>query len=220
MMRSFLIEFHERRIDVRRYLASVVLAERKLAAGRLGSVHEAELRMFRASAILVLYNAIEASARAGIQAIYDEISVTRTSFDDLHADLRRRVIKDFKVNFGSDQAGKISLVALEMVTASFNARRVFNGNVDAREIREQAKDFGFDTSSEYELTRHGNDLLAIKQRRNDLAHGVSSFSEVGRDYTAVDLYRMGACAMNYIETILLRIDEYLDESGYRASPAA
>ena len=219
-MRSFLIEFQERRIDVRRYLASLVLAERKFSSGKFKSIHEAELRMFRASAILVIYNAIEASARAGIQAIYDEISVTHTSFDDLHSDLRRRVIRDFKLNFSADRADDIDIVALEIVTASFNARRVFNGNVDAKEIRDQAKDYGFKTNSEYKLTKHGSDLLTIKSRRNDLAHGDVSFGEVGREYLARDLYIMGKCALNYVESILNQIDGYLNQSGYKSKPAA
>lgn len=214
-MRPFLTEFYERRRDVRRYLAVLVQSERVADENDARGRHEREFRMARAGAMLILYNAIEASARSGIQAIYDEITNTNTPFDDLRATLRKRILKDFKSNFGINRSDSIQTIAYELVAASFDPKKLFSGNVDAREIRQQSADYGFSVQSDYGRTKHGEDLLAIKNSRNDLAHGILSFSEVGRNYIAADIRNMSKFSLGYMEAILLQIDTYLNNMEFR-----
>jgi hypothetical protein len=66
---------------------------------------------------------------------------------------------------------------------------LFSGNIDAREIRETAKSYGFSDKTDGMKTQNGNDLLKIKTNRNDLAHGDKSFSDVGKDASAEELYK-------------------------------
>lgn len=214
--RTFLTDFYERRADVDRYLASLVLAERQLNAGTIPSRHEAELRMFKAGAMLVLYNAVEASARGGIEAIYDEIAVHQIPFDDLRPTLKKKIVQDFKSNASASDGDQISALAREMISRSFDAEKLFSGNVDARKIREKSRIYGFPVSSVYGLTHDGGDLVVVKSKRNDLAHGLVSFAEVGRDYTARDLYKLGKRVVRYLEAVLLQIDVYLDNGDYIA----
>lgn len=214
--RTFLEDFDGRRGDVERYLASLVLAERQMDAGNLPSRHDAELRMFKAGGMLVLYNAVEASARGGIEAIYDEMAVNQVTFDDLRSDLKKRIVQDFKSNFSGADGGQINVLAQEIISGSFNAEKLFSGNVDARVIREKSSIYGFSIDSEYDRTHHGSDLVTVKRSRNDLAHGLISFGEVGRDYTARDLYRLGQRVLRYMEAVLLQIDSYLDNGDYIA----
>ncbi|WP_295198709.1 MAE_28990/MAE_18760 family HEPN-like nuclease [uncultured Brevundimonas sp.] len=195
-------------------MASLLFAEKQLAAGSIPSKHEAELRMFKAGAMLVLYNVVEASARGGIEAIYDEMAVNQVTFDDLRPALKRRIVQDFKANFSASNSDRISLLAHQMISESFNAEKLFTGNVDAKLIRDKAAIFGFNADTDYDKTHHGSDLVVVKRKRNDLAHGVVSFSEVGRDYTARDLYRLGQRVTRYIEAILLQVDAYLDNGDY------
>jgi hypothetical protein len=218
-MRPFLEEFYERRRDVRRYLAVLVRSEQLIASGGVKR-HERELRMFRAGALLVLYNAVEASARSGIQAIYDEIAETQTPFEELRETLRGRILKDFKNNASIEKHQGMRKVACEMITASFDPRKLFSGNVDAKEIRDQSNEFGFASTSSHVKTRHGADLLTIKEKRNDLAHGVLSFSEVGRDYTVDDIRKIGRYSLSYLEAVLLNIDRYLTAKDYLIPLAA
>ena len=129
-MRDFLLEFGRRRAEVRRYLSVLLLAERRLGGGP-DRRHEEELKIFRAGALLIIYNAIEASARLGILAIYDEISRTGTSFDDLRESFRVRVLHDFK-NVGAAQYDSLRAIAIDMIDSSFDPEKVFPGNVDAK----------------------------------------------------------------------------------------
>lgn len=215
-MRSFLVEFEGRRREVRRYLAVLVRAERELL--RSGNRrHDREMHVLRAAALLVLYNTVEAAARGGIQAIYDEIEVTATPFDELCEPLKKRILRDLRTNVGGDRIVAMREVVRDMVGLSFDPKRLFGGNVDARELRSQSEDYGFDIVADGRLTGMGGDLLAIKEKRNDLAHGVASFSEVGRDYTAARVREIAFRSLGYVEAMLLSIDRYLTARAFLAA---
>ncbi|PPD30501.1 MAG: hypothetical protein CTY20_02665 [Hyphomicrobium sp.] len=214
-MRTFLTEFQERKREVRRYMAVLRLADRDTADDTKRRF-EKEARIFRAAALLVIYNAIEASARSAIQAIYDEIEQSATPFHLLHEQFRKRVIRDFKQHAGEDKAFAMQDVAVEMIIASFNSRRIFNGNVDAREIRDQSAHYGFKTDTDYTQSKHGEHLVTVKNKRNDLAHGILSFSSVGKDYTVRELLEIERCSLAYMEGILNNINDYLDQKAYLA----
>ena len=216
-MRTFLEEFYDRKREVRRYMAVLRVAEDAMTEPQRRR-HDREARVFKAAALLVLYNAIEASARSAIQAIYDEIEQSNIAFESLHEPLRRRVLRDFKANAGVDASQSMQNVAIEMVLASFNSRRIFNGNVDAREIRNQSSDYGFDTTTEYSKSRNGSDLLTVKNKRNDLAHGIVPFSDVGKEYTVQELLNIQRYSLGYMEGILNNINTYLDQKCYLDTP--
>ncbi len=201
---------------MRRYMAALILAERDANSGGPLSRRDHELRMFKAGGMLVLYNAVEASARSGIEAIYDELSLNNVTFDDLRDTIKKRIVRDFKSNFSGDHGHTLSALAIEIVSKSFDPSGLFSGNVDAKLIRQKGLEYGFSTESEYKRTSHGADLVTVKRHRNDLAHGLVSFGEVGRDYLANDLYRLSTRVLNYIEAILIEIDTYLDNGGYIA----
>lgn len=213
-MRPFLQEFEKRRSEVRRYLAVMLLAERRLMSAH-AKKHDEELKIFRAGALLVIYNAVEASARLGILAIYDEVQRTGTSFDDLREDFRHKILSDFKSNVGEGRYKQIKSIALNLIDTSLDPQKLFSGNVDAKKLREAAQTYGFETNSEYSLTQHGSDLLTVKTRRQDLAHGTESFSEVGKQYTTEDIVKIARYSLAYMSAILKHIDRYLDMQGYR-----
>lgn len=221
-MRDFIEEFEKRRSEVRRYLAVLLLTERRLGSGLLRP-HEEELKIFRAGALLIIYNAIEASARLGILAIYDEIVSTGTPFDDLKENFRVRILNDFRNNVGVEKFASLRAVAVDLIDSSLDSQKLFSGNVDAKKMREAASTYGFSTASEYHRTKHGKDLLTVKTRRQDLAHGTLSFSEVGKEYTTEDVVRIARFSLAYMSAILRHIDTYLDLEGYREpreAPAA
>lgn len=213
-MRAFLAEFEKRRSEVRRYLAVMVIAERGLAKGPRHK-HDEELKIFRAGALLIIYNAVEASARLGILAIYDEIGRTGTTFDQLRENFRVRILNDFRNNVGVDRFANLRSVAIDLISSSFDPQKLFSGNVDAKKLREAGATYGFETSSEYSLTQHGAHLLTVKSRRQDLAHGTESFSEVGKQYTTEDIVKIARYSLAYMGAILRHIDNYLELQGYK-----
>ncbi|MDB4988889.1 MAG: hypothetical protein JWN04_4067 [Myxococcaceae bacterium] len=57
----------------------------------------------------------------------------------------------------------------------------------------------------------------MKNHRNDLAHGVKAFSELGRDIAVEDLRSHVAHAIVHMRSMLGDIELYLDSKAYLAA---
>lgn len=108
----------------------------------------------------------------------------------------------------------MNVVPSELVAASLSIEDHFNGNVDARLVRKIADCYMFSADTDKKITRDGSMLLTVKNTRNDLAHGLKSYNEIGRQYPARDLLDMSLRSAAYIEQILANITEYLDNKMY------
>ena len=83
-----------------------------------------------------------------------------------------------------------------------------SGNIDAKKIREIIKQFGGNEIS------NGRDLKTIKDKRNNLAHGEFTFSEIGKDYTVKDLVDYKDETKQYLSSVLDEIQDYIDNQKY------
>jgi hypothetical protein len=214
-MRPFIADFATRRAHVRRYLKIVVRAEREGRAGPIRPADAQRLNVLRAGTFLILYNLVEASARAIVEAIHDEIVSSKTEFADLRDSLRKEVVRGFKRSGDADLHYTMVHLPTEFVWASLDVERMFSGNVDARLIRNIAEVYGFDAETPRSRTYGGSDLLTIKNLRNDLAHGVKTFDDVGREYPAQQLVGITSRSVAYMEAILKNVSDFLDHAGYR-----
>lgn len=106
-------------------------------------------------------------------------------------------------------------VPLELVTAALNVDDHFSGNVDARRFREISNVYGFSTQTDIQLTRSGAALLTIKDIRNDLAHGLKTYDEVGRDYPIKRLLEISIRSSAFVEQILANVANYLDAEEFK-----
>ena len=95
-MSALIVDFEDRRRQVRHYLAIVLGSERSAPAGSATFAQERRLLTLRAGTFLLFYNLIEASTRAAIAAIHDRILTDQESFDRLIPCLRKEAVKRFK----------------------------------------------------------------------------------------------------------------------------
>jgi hypothetical protein len=219
MERSFLVEFRERRTQVKRYLAVVAKMERELSWKKERQPHSNNrLNVLRAGTFLILYNMIESAARLSVQAIHDDMLEKRISFSQLRRSLRRAVVLGFKRRGNPDLHQDMKNVPLELVTAALDVDEHFSGNVDAKRIREIAELYGFSHATAAVRTRDGADLLTIKTIRNDLAHGTKTYEQVGRDYPIRELLGLSLRATVYIAEILTNVGSYLDNERFLEQP--
>jgi hypothetical protein len=218
MTRPFIDEFERRRTQVRRYLATVSKAEREDRVGDRRRVQTETLHVLRAGVFLITYNLVEASIRSGVEAIHDEMAVQRVNFGALNNEIRKEVVKGFKKKAKPERDYAMADLPVDIVAAALDVEYEFSGNVDARLIRSVSEIYGFSTDSDRSRTYNGADLLTIKTNRNDLAHGLKTYDEVGRDFTTKQLVGISFRAMNFISAVLGNISTYLDNSGYLAPP--
>lgn len=186
------------------------------------SQREDLLRTFKASVFLMLYNLMEATVKNSVEAIFDELARHNVSFDSCRSEVRRVVLGNLRrchdeghlrsrnVN---DVLDLFQNLATDAVTKTFQRTEIVSGNVDAREIRKLAEQYGF-----MKPAADGNLLLTVKTNRNDLAHGNKSFAEVGRDFDVLRLEEVKNKTIDYLMKLILSVTEYITQQHYLTAP--
>lgn len=189
-------------------------------SGNLHTINLSLKNTLKAKVFLLLYNLIESTMRESIRHIHDTLDEREITFNQLRNTFRKEILKRAK----SDKVGLNDLydqtvldISTQLLAATFKSNAIFSGNIDHQEICSQAKIYGFLTQTEYGETHHGNNLKTIKDKRNDLAHGNSSFSEIGEDYSHTELKNFTTEVLNYLDSITTHIANYLNQQDYLAS---
>jgi hypothetical protein len=172
------------------------------------------LKTLKANSFLLLYNLVESTVKNAIEAIFDRLSRESVSYDTCRSELQRVVLKNLRAHNVKKIHIELRGIAVDIVAKTFRKETLFSGNVDAREIRDTAKEFGF-----LNPIANGNELLTVKANRNDLAHGDKTFAAVGADYDVPRLLRIAKDIHDYLEEFVTNIENYLRTKAYLASGA-
>ena len=171
-------------------------------------------KTLKASAYLLLYNLIESTIKNAIGAIFDELQNQGVSFDGIRPELKKIILVNLKRRNPDKILNEIEDISLDIVKIGFNREELFSGNIDSKLIRETAKKYGFSSQTDYENTTNGEDLYLVKNNRNDLAHGIKSFAEVGNQKGADELIEIKNKVVQYLKEILTNIQRYIDNQEY------
>ena len=215
-------DFDERSKEVSKYFILIKNLEQgsiKLAMGKdykkIKTIDNNRLETLRATGFLLLYNLVESTMRNGIERIFEELENQNISFDNLKNEVKKIIINNFKKNYSTDNLlNTINNISLDIISASFDKKKLFSGNIDARKIKDTANQYRFSCETNAQKTQNGSDLLTVKTNRNDLAHGFKSFEEVGRDATADELLVIKNRVIAYLRDILENIERYLSNQDY------
>lgn len=169
--------------------------------------------ILKANGFLLLYSLVEATVRSSIDAVLNSMRTSSVTFRDLSDNLKKIWIKQETRSINSEtNYEKILQIAkniLENEILSFEKDCInISGNIDAQKIRNILKQFGG-----HEIS-NGRDLKTIKDKRNNLAHGEFTFSEIGKDYTVQDLIDYKDETKNYLSNVLEEIQDYIDNQKY------
>jgi len=179
--------------------------------------HEELLKTLKAACYLLLYNLVESTMRNAVEAIFDELKSKGISFDNCRTELQQEVLKNLKKRNVDKLLPKLLSLARDVIYETFERSENFAGNLDARAIRDTAKRFGFTPPTGHEFTM----LQTVKDLRNDLAHGVKSFAEVGRNASPSDLEKARSQTVEILTQTLNNINGYLqNQHDLVAAPVA
>lgn len=178
-------------------------------------------KILKASFFLMLYNLIESIMRESVVAIYDRIDSDGILFNQLGEQLRKKILGDCKKShIGLDTLHNETSndIARELLKASLSEKKLFSGNIDNDLIKNTAQQYGFSYRTDPNRTKRGEKLRTIKDYRNDLAHGNTTFSKVGRTYSLSQLKEFKEETIAYMEKIIDNIDYYLTNQRYLNNP--
>lgn len=222
-MNTVLLDFNTRAQEVDDYfifLEGLIKQTTKLAiadsAGKdkIQSLNPELAKTLKANGFLLLYNLVESTMRNAIEAIFDDLKNQAISFDQLKPEIKMIVLQNLKNRSPKKIHLQINQISIDIITATFEREELFSGNVDARLIKETAEKYGFSYKTEFTKTKNGQNLVVVKSNRNDLAHGVKSFEEVGRNKTIAELLKIKEEVIEYLRQILENLKTYLDNQEY------
>jgi hypothetical protein len=190
----------------------------------------------KANLLLLLYSAMEATLVQLLDEMYDAIGGNCNSADDLNVTLLSLVLQTFK----KDNTGRGSAVASPLhqsifqywirdwqdrTTGKEKRERVggISGSVDSLVFYEQLKRFGVvDTTPDDKPPQHLKHpaMQKVKNHRNKLAHGESSFIDLGREFSVDELAADAVSIFQTLNKIAQEVDTYLAGKRYLASPRA
>ncbi len=229
----------EREREVGAYLKFL---EAALERGAFISVDDGGLKLLldrelchtlKANTLLLLYSAMEATLVQLLDEMHEAIDSHCSSADTLNGALLELVVRTFK-----DSKSTQSPLAAPLHYSLFRAwisdwknrskpkdKRVggISGSVDGQVFYQQLKRFGVvatpDNKPPAHLTHHA--LQRVKDRRNELAHGESSFTDRGRDLALQELQDDARHVFATLRAIAQEVNAYLASGGYlAAAPAA
>ena len=170
------------------------------------------VKTFKANGFVVLYNLVEATLKNAIEAIFNELESKSVDYDRCCDEIKRVILKNVRKRNTDNLVPYVNAIASDIAGASLRKDELFAGNLDARRIRQAATEYGFMPPA-----KKSDELLTVKEVRNDLAHGDKSFAEVGRDYDVARLLRIKNEVIEYLEDLLNNIDSYLSNETYLRS---
>ncbi|WP_247232053.1 MAE_28990/MAE_18760 family HEPN-like nuclease [Telluribacter sp. SYSU D00476] len=224
-MNSVLTDFEKRVAEIELFFshlesieesgASIYFPHRKR---RKIVAHDPELiKVLKANLFLLLYNLAESSIKQSLTEIYDSISANNLKYNKVIDEIKKIWIIEKYDNFknkGTDNIfSTINNLAEEIIEIRFDHTRTISGNIDGRKIREFSIKYGF-SNKVHKNANNGNKLHLVKTQRNNLAHGVVSFAECGRNYTISDLRIMKKETVLYLRNILKNIEKYLNTKKF------
>lgn len=191
-------------------------------------------KTLRSSTYLLLYNLIESTMTACIDAIYSTLKKLEIQHHanqntdyfifQLRDSIRKHILKQYGSIFSNDGIIAISDNRLSVfntiIDKGYDKKGLFNGNIDYSVIRDEAKKFGFNVRPIDPPTGlfDPEDILNIKTNRNILAHGGETFSECGNRLSIGEMGKKFNSTINMLNAVFVAIDNYLvNESFYETA---
>jgi hypothetical protein len=168
------------------------------------------INTMKSSTLLMIYNMVESTMTNLLQDVFDHMQAEDVEFDVLNDIMKELVLNYSKRKNSAKLVEKMGLSSVNLVVACFDRSDLFSGNIDCRKIVETLKELGIQTKHKYKEPA----FLKIKTERNHLAHGHKSFSDCGKDYTAIDLRQYHTKVKSVLSKVAVDFENFLKTKSY------
>jgi len=227
--------FSERCREITRYLdllqfveesgSDVVSPDRSISF----AIDTTTRHVLKASVFVHLYNLIESVVTQCLQRVAQEISDGALTYADVSKEWQRCWVEEFaKTSEPLNPANRLSklLAMCDRLLAKESVKvkpKVPGGSLDDARIEALLTRHGVALSMSTRLVtvvkRHVLDthgpLKVVRIRRNDLAHGLASFGDCGRDVTILQLRQWSAIVFWYLRQVITQFDRHLSAGDFR-----
>ena len=237
MCRSLLQERSKEVLLYLRFLRTVIDQNAELHLPKRGMTIPIDRDLthtLKANGYLLFYNVVEATMTTAIEDIHAAMRVDMAAglgdmtLDFLNPALFNRVLRRFK-DGANNELGSASPSAGTWLVKYWlddhdqavknNKNPLASGNLDGQQILKMAKKYGFDAYGQLDKMKHPA-LYTARVKRNNLAHGKTSFKDCGRD-TSVDLLLAdGVGVLRCLRHHVCAVEAFIAQRGYVRRPPA
>lgn len=177
-------------------------------------------KCLRAEAIIVLYNLIESTFSNCVFYVFDNIKDEKLHYENLISELRNVWFREkIHSKLSLDNARKISKNIADTLSSELMEFKELpsdiSGNLDLRKIIFLSKKIGISLGRIPNVDRTREILLSIKNKRNDLAHGNKSFSDVGSFLTYNELEDYKERTLEFLEFLIHKFQIFVSEKKFK-----
>lgn len=185
----------------------------------------------KANLCLLLYSAMEAALVQLLDEMYEAIGQNCQGADQLNAQLLLMVAQSFKARKTDASSANTTAPLHEslfsawvsdwksLATAKEKRTAGISGSVDSRAIAAQLRRFGV-IPADTPPYLSSPSLLRAKNRRNELAHGEKSFSELGQELALPELREDARQVFRTLARVAQEVDVFLKQRRYFAQHGA
>ncbi|MFI5419800.1 MAG: MAE_28990/MAE_18760 family HEPN-like nuclease [Nitrososphaerales archaeon] len=183
-------------------------------------------KLLKASAFLVMYNIAEATVRDVVDSTWNAVETSKTPALTMipqlrhtwvEASFRRKDVFTASPRTYREEALAILDIAAQGQIVQARFREIGGGgNVDHHKVGDLCLKHGVKFKPP-KLSRDGTDLETIKNRRNILAHGDQSFSDIGSAYTLADLVDIKKRMTIYLRALVRTFDRHISRAHYKVA---
>ena len=184
-------------------------------------------RTLYSSFVVMHYSLLEAVMCIGLEELI-ETARRQCGSDDIYTEQFRKFIIHAQLKDLRDKDFSVWPMAVHELIVNFEngfddpiltekqARSLWPGNLDGKKVREQVFEKLGLALKVGVRERNGFDLVKIKDDRNDLAHGIRSWSEVGSDYSWPELCNVSRRVVFYILQVIKGFEEGVQNEFWKA----
>ncbi len=231
------IEFEKRKTEIELYLEILKTAnfdKAKLTGYDLVEEKITELlfdaekiKILTANTYLLVYNLVESTIYNSIVSIFDAITDNGVKYFEMIQEVQKYWLNNlYKHDINKKKETIIDTfmnIAVQIFenTISLASNEInYGGSLYAQTIFETAKSMKIEVANIhriYDRNLHGSILIDIKKKRNWLAHGEKTFSEVGNNVSYPEIETAKNAVIIFLEEYINSVEAYINNQKYKVA---
>lgn len=228
-------EFEKRIVEINLYfeiLKTIELDKPKLSAYSSNEDKQIEIlfdsekiKILRANSFLLLYNLIESTIYNSVVSIFDTITDNQIKYFEMIEEVQKYWLNNLYKHDDKKKKATIIETFMNIANQIFNdnislvSNEIsYGGSLDAQTIFDTAKSMKIEIGNVhrvYDKNIHGETLKNIKNKRNWLAHGEKTFSEVGDNVDFSQLNESKIQVEMFLEEYIKSVEKYIRNEAYK-----
>lgn len=169
--------------------------------------------ILKSSLVLMIYNAVEGTISNLLVELFDIICQNKLQIGKLPKNLQMTIFTYYAKKIGQDPQKLKNLYycdSAQLCSLSYleinKYLNLFSGNLDSRSIRKISSKVGINLPNGIDEPL----LLNVKNFRNKLAHGETTFRNTCQDITLGEIEKISKCVEQYLEKVISSYEYFLN----------